>query len=77
MWPESYPTNLNGASVQSSKGEVEVDLAFGVGLAVGLVFAIELVNLALPVDLEFDFKFIHELGRLSPLLGGGSNDFFS
>ena len=79
MWPESYPTNLNGASVHCSKGEVEVDLAFGVGLAVGLVFAIELVDLALPVDLEFefDFKFIHELGRLSPLLGGGSNNFFS
>ena len=58
------------------EGKVEVDLAFGVGLAVGLVFAIELIDLALPADLEFEFsfKFIRELGQLSPPLGGGGND---
>ena len=39
------------------EGKVEVDLAFGVGLAVGLVFAIELIDLALPADLEFEFSF--------------------
>lgn len=61
------------------EGEVEVDLAFAVEIVDDLVFAIELVDLALLVDLEFEFEFdvefIRELGRRSPPLGRGGNDF--
>ena len=53
------------------EGEVEVDLAFDVGLAADLVFAMELVDL----EFEFDVKFIREFGCLSPPLGSGGNDF--
>ena len=61
------------------EGEVEVDLTLAVEIVDDLGFAIELVDLALLVDLEFEFEFdvefIRELGRRSPPLGRGGNDF--